>query len=95
MRRLFAVVFAASFLLFQLSCQSEANKQAERNAVIDSTLVNFQKKLYTSYIDSVFAKEDFNGSVLVFQNGQQLYEKENGFEDFNKKTKLDICRFLR
>lgn len=89
MRRLFAVVFAASFLLFQLSCQSEADKQAERNAVIDSTLVNFQKKLYTSYIDSVFAKEDFNGSVLVFQNGQQLYEKENGFEDFNKKTKLD------
>lgn len=82
-------LFLFFVLLSVISCQSEAEKKAERNAVIDSTIVNFEKKLYQTQIDSVFAKEKFNGSISVFQNGEKLYEKQNGFEDFKQKNKLD------
>ena len=82
-------LFLFFVLLSVFSCQSEAEKKAERNAVIDSTIVNFEKKLYQTQIDSVFAKEKFNGSISVFQNGEKLYEKQNGFEDFKQKNKLD------
>ncbi len=82
------------FLLFLVfSCKSEAEKIVEqttiRNAVIDSTINNFQKKLLTQQIDSVFSKYQFNGSVAVLNNDEVLYRKEAGFEDFRSKSKLD------
>lgn len=82
------------FLLFILfSCKSEADKIAEqtatRNALIDSTINSFQKKLLTQQIDSVFSKYNFNGSVAVIKNDEMLYQKEKGFEDFKQKKKLD------
>ncbi len=83
------ILFLFFVLMSFVSCKSEAEKKAERNAVIDSTIMNFEKKLYQTQIDSVFAKEKFNGSISVFQNGEKLYEKQNGFEDFKQKSKLD------
>ena len=82
------------FLLFLVfSCKSEAEKIVEqtssRNAVIDSTINNFQKKLLTQQIDSVFIKYQFNGSVAILKNDEILYRKEAGFEDFSTKSKLD------
>lgn len=80
-------------LLATFSCRSEAEKIAEqtaaRNALIDSTINQFQKKLLTQQIDSVFSKYNFNGSVAVLKNEEILYQKEHGFQDFNKKIKLD------
>ncbi len=82
------------FLVFFIfSCKSESEKIAEktasRNALIDSTINSFQKKLLTQQIDFVFSKYDFNGSVSVLKNEKILYQKENGFEDFKQKKKLD------
>ena len=82
------------FLLFVVfSCKSEAEKIVEqtssRNALIDSTINNFQKKLLTQQIDSVFIKYQFNGSVAILKNDEILYRKEAGFEDFSTKSKLD------
>lgn len=79
--------------MFLFSCKSEVEKMAEhttaRNALIDSTISNFQKKLLKQQIDSVFSKYDFNGSVSVLKNGEVLYQKENGFENFKQKKNLD------
>lgn len=75
--------------LFLNSCKSEAEKMAERNAVVDSTIVEFQKIYFQNAIDSVFAKNKFNGSIAVFQDSTLIYEKENGFEDFKTKEKLN------
>lgn len=78
------------FLLF--SCKSEKEKIAKeettRQAVIDSTITAFKKKLYQNKIDSVFAKYNFNGSIAVFQDSVLLAKKDSGFEDFNAKTKI-------
>lgn len=75
------------------SCKSETEKIAQktisRSAIIDSTVNSFQKKLLQTQIDSVFSKYQFNGSVSVIKNDEILYQKENGFEDFNSKKKLD------
>lgn len=79
-----------SFVLLSLfSCQSEAEKKAERNAVVDSTIAVFQKNLLKTQLDSVFSANKFNGAISVQENGQKLYERENGFENFKQKSKLD------
>lgn len=82
------IFFILIFLIFQ-SCKKSPDPVAVRNSVVDSTIVAFTKALYKNQIDSVIAKNKFNGSVAVFQDGIPLYEKQNGFEDFRQKTKLD------
>ncbi|MDO5615264.1 MAG: serine hydrolase domain-containing protein [Cruoricaptor ignavus] len=77
-------------LLFSVfSCTSEADKTVERQAIIDSTIVSFQKKLFSAQIDSIFAEKKFNGNISISQNGEILYQKENGFANFKQKSKLD------
>lgn len=78
-----------SFFFWMISCKSESQKIAERNAVVDSTIKAFQKNLLKNQIDSVFAKNKFNGIVSVMQKNEILYEKSNGFADFKKEIKLD------
>lgn len=89
----FKSLFFLLILTTTFSCKSEAEKIAEqtaaRNALIDSTINQFQKKLLAQQIDSVFSKYQFNGSVAVLKNDEVLYQKENGFEDFKQKKKLD------
>ncbi len=89
----FKILFSI-FLLFNIfSCKSEKEKVAQktisREAIIDSTITQFQKKLLKNQIDSVFSKYDFNGSVAVFQGEDILYRKDQGFENFGTKTKLN------
>ena len=80
-------------LLIFPSCKSETAKitddSAARNAIIDSTITAFQKKLLSQQTDSVFSIYDFNGSISVEQNGEKIYEKFQGFEDFKTKKELD------
>ena len=89
----FKSLFFLLILTTAFSCKSEAEKIADqtatRNALIDSTINQFQKKLLSQQIDSVFSKYNFNGSVAVLNNDVVLYQKENGFEDFKQKKKLD------
>lgn len=89
-------IYSNSFLFFffiLISCKSEPakipNGSADRNVIINSTITAFQKKLLAQQIDSVFSKTKFNGSISVVRDGEKLYEKENGFEDFKTKAKLD------
>ena len=89
----FKYLFFLLILTTTFACKSEAEKIAEqsasRNALIDSTINQSQKKLLAQQIDSVFSKYQFNGSVAVLKNDEILYQKENGFEDFKQKKKLD------
>ncbi|MDQ0476236.1 serine hydrolase [Chryseobacterium sp. MDT2-18] len=89
----FKLLYFLFLLVAIFSCKSEEDKRVERtvarNAVIDSTLTVFKQKLLKVQIDSVFAKTQFNGNISVLQDGKILYQKENGFEDFKDKTKLD------
>ncbi|WP_233701979.1 serine hydrolase domain-containing protein [Kaistella palustris] len=88
--RLYCIFFSLLLLCY---CKSEAEKVSTqatvRKSIIDSTVIVFQQKLLKSQLDSVFAKNKFNGSISVLQNGQVLYEKENGFENFKNKKPLD------
>lgn len=81
-------------LVILISCEKNeikqiAAKSIDKNAIIDSTITAFEKKLLEQQIDSVFKKYNFNGSVAVFKDSVQLYRKENGFSDFKTKTKID------
>ena len=88
-RLLKGISFYFLVLISVISCKSEAEKIQERNAVVDSTIVAFQKKLFQSQLDSIFSQNKFNASVSIVQNGETLYQKENGYEDFKTKSKLD------
>lgn len=89
MIHIFRVLFSVFLFMTIVSCKSEVEKTAERNAVIDSTVAAFQKKLFQTQLDSVFAQNKFNGSVSIMQNSEKFYEKEQGFSDFQSKSKLD------
>lgn len=89
MMKLGQMFFFSLLVLMLTSCKSDAEKMAERNAVIDSTIVGFQKKLLGMQLDSIFSQNQFNASVSIVQNGKKIYEKENGYEDFQTKSKLD------
>ncbi|SHI65422.1 CubicO group peptidase, beta-lactamase class C family [Cruoricaptor ignavus] len=82
-------IIATLLLLMITSCRKKPDAQQLRNALINSTLVNFQQAMYAAKMDSVFSKYDFNGSISVFQDGNLLYEKQQGFEDFKQKTTID------
>lgn len=93
----FFMNFKSFFFLFLLvasySCKSESEKIAEssaaRKALIDSTIDQFQRKLLSQQIDSIFSKYRFNGSVAILKNKEVIYQKENGFENFETRKKLD------
>ena len=80
-------------LLSVLSCQSEkttaANDFAQQRAIADSTFTAFKKALIRQQIDSVFSKTGFNGGISVEQNGEKIYERFQGFENFKTKKELD------
>lgn len=89
----FKSVFFLLILIFGTSCKSEKEKIEEkavsREAIIDSTINQFQKILLKNQIDSVFAKYDFNGSVAVLKGKNILYQKNQGFENFKTNAKID------
>ena len=89
----FKSVFFLLILIFGTSCKSEkekiAAKAVSREAIIDSTINQFQKILLKNQIDSVFAKYDFNGSVAVLKGKNILYQKNQGFENFKTNAKID------
>jgi len=77
------------FLLFLFSCQKiETAKSFDKKAIADSAVAVFQKKLYTTQLDSVFAQYNFNGSVGIFRDSIELYRKNNGMADFEKNTEI-------
>lgn len=77
-------------LLFTLqSCRKNTNDQTSRITIVDSTLSAFQYNFYKAEIDSVFARHRFNGTVSILQDSTILYSKQNGFENFENKKKID------
>ncbi len=85
MPKIKSLVVSVFSIILLVSCKSEAEKKAERNAIIDSTIVNFEKKLLKNQIDSVFVKHHFNGRVAIFNKDEIVYQKQNGFQNFENK----------
>lgn len=87
------LTYALFLLLLLVSCKSETAKitdeSAHKNAIVDSTITAFQKKLVGQQIDSVFTKTDFNGGISVQQKDVTIYERFQGFENFKMKRPLD------
>ena len=73
----------STFVIF--SCKSESEKLSERNNLIDSTIYNFQTKLIKTALDSVFAEENFNASVLITRDSIVIYKNMHGFADYENK----------
>lgn len=78
-----------SLVLNSCSTEQKEVKTVDRNAIIDSTINSFQKKLLTAQIDSVFSKYNFNGSVAVFKDSLEVYRKNQGYSNFKNQTKID------
>ncbi len=74
------------------SCKSEVEKtdtqHQARQAIIESAITQFQRQLLEIQLDSVFADTEFNGVVSVSQDGEMLYEKFNGLQDFKEEIPL-------
>ena len=79
-------------LLFSISCKSEkevfAEEYAAKKIKVDSTFLSIEKNFFQTKVDSIFLKNNFNGSVAIFKDSIELYRKNNGFENFKNKTKI-------
>lgn len=96
--------FCLIFTIFWLFFSCTEKKQLLKNSTSESEMVDFvktksYKKLSKKYLFQkkagvlTFLKAndmlvDFNGSFLVAQNGQVIYENYSGYSDFEKKTKI-------
>lgn len=77
------------FLGFAYSCKnSEEDKRATNNEIINQALLNYEKELLKTQIDSLITKHQFNGLISIKRDDNILYEKTNGYADFDKKTAL-------
>ena len=81
------------FLIFLFSCKPEAEKISSEIVssvkIDESSLTQIQKKSLVHEIDSVFSKYQFNASVALFEGDHLLYRKDQGFENFKTRSKLD------
>jgi CubicO group peptidase (beta-lactamase class C family) len=87
----FSFLYFIFLILSLASCQkTEAVKApVDKKAIADSAVNFYKRKLYTTQIDSIFKKYNFNGSVAVFKDSVEIYRKNNGYSDFKNKTNID------
>ena len=78
--------------IFIFSCTAETSAPSEpaveQHQLYQNALAEVKKKLLTAEIDSVFTDTDFNGIVSVYRDEKLLYQKVNGFENFQAKSPL-------
>jgi CubicO group peptidase (beta-lactamase class C family) len=76
MNSIFRISFLFSFVFLFSNCNSFAQKKDDYSAKIDSLLK--------------VADPKFNGAILISQNGKTLYQKAQGFANFEAKKPLKI-----
>ncbi|MCS3530734.1 serine hydrolase [Chryseobacterium sp. JUb7] len=89
-KKLFCLPLLFFILINLISCEKEQPvKVVDKKVIADSAVAVFEKKLISNQIDSVFKKYHFNASVAVFKDSVEVYRKNNGFSDFETKTKIN------
>lgn len=92
-KKSFSVFLIVGLLFHLISCQQSqqeiTTRMVDKKAIINSTVIAFEKNLLKNQIDSVFKKHQFNGSVAVFKDSVELYRKDQGFSDFRNQDKID------
>ncbi len=93
LKKTFSSFFIIYFLSLLISCkqnhQETRTATVDKQAIIDSTVIVFEKSLLKNQIDSVFKKYQFNGSVAVFKDSVELYRRNQGLSDFRNQVKID------
>lgn len=81
--------------IFIISCKSEAEKTAERNSIIDSTITAFQKKLLKTEIDSVLRKIILTEAFRSFKMVKNCMKRKTVSKILRQNPKSTAIRFLR
>ncbi|WP_294284824.1 serine hydrolase domain-containing protein [uncultured Chryseobacterium sp.] len=93
LKKTFSSFFIIYFLSLLISCkqnhQETRTATVDKQAIIDSTVIIFEKSLLKNQIDSVFKKYQFNGTVAVFKDSVELYRRNQGFSDFRNQVRID------
>lgn len=77
MKQIFRITYILSFLILLTNCNSFGQKTNDYSAKIDSLIKTTNIR-------------QFNGVILIAQNGKTIYSKAYGFANFEKKTVLNI-----
>ncbi|MHA6696480.1 serine hydrolase domain-containing protein [Chryseobacterium sp. A321] len=83
-----STVYFVVLLLTLGACESKKPDLKPTQKPKDYTLVDFQRALYQVQLDSLLNKSDFNGIVSIMQNGELLFQKSKGFENFKEKIPI-------
>lgn len=77
--------------LFLAAC-SPKEKDSSTDSIVtkkEDSLTQFQKNLYSHYLDSLVLDSDFNGVISIRRDSTLLYQRFEGFENFKSKVQLD------
>ncbi len=77
MNKIFKITYILSFLVLFTNCNSFGQKTNNYSAKIDSLIKTTNIR-------------QFNGVILITENGKTKYSKAYGFKNFEKKTELNI-----
>ena len=77
MKIIFKIAYKFVFIILFTSCNSFGQKNNNYSAKIDSLIKTTNVR-------------QFNGVVLIAENGKIKYSKAYGFKNFDKKTELNI-----
>lgn len=100
MKNLHGIVLAGALLgLFAtLSCQNQQGGYEKASRKLDKLKAEMTK-VKIEKIDLILShlrdKQQFNGNVLVAEQGKVILKKSYGFSDFRKKTALDTSTVFR
>lgn len=81
-------IYFIALLLMLGACESKKIEVASIQKPKGNTIVDFQRALYQTQLDSLLSDSDFNGVVSIMQNGELLYQKLKGFENFQEKIPI-------
>ena len=95
LRNKFTLLFFILFFTFIYSCNqcsNNNNKQTNVKEANNNKIKNLKKKhkLFEKYFLTFYKNKTFNGTALVSQKGQIIFENFYGYKNFKKKDTLNI-----
>ncbi|MGX9987463.1 serine hydrolase domain-containing protein [Soonwooa purpurea] len=69
--------------------KTEAEKIIDQNALRDSIVLEQKKSQIVPILDSIISKNKFNGIVSVEWDQKKIYERAQGFSNFERQTNID------
>lgn len=72
-------------ILFGTVSCTESMDEERKEEIVKNAVVEFEKEIISFEINKIIDGKKFNGSISILQDGDLLYDRRSGFENFREK----------